>query len=442
MIYRSKYKMKTKFVMARLLALALVALTLGGCETNDDVSSNFYNGDIEELNSEQQRITNPQLSTGEIEDLVAGNTDFALDLYQQVHDEPGNLFYSPFSISIALAMAYAGARNETAQQIEDTLHFTLDQDGLHNAFNFLDRELADREVNPGYNADDGFKLRVTNAIWGQVGEVFVPEFLDTLALNYGAGMNLLDFMADPEHCRLTINSWVEDQTMDRIKDLLPQDSITKETRLVLTNAIYFKAAWNMPFEPENTAAGEFHLLDGGTVSAEIMRQEEMLPYAEGDGFAAVELPYDGEKLSMVVIVPEDLEGFEAALSADGLQTILDDLQTRLVTLSLPKFSFEFPLPLTDVLQAMGMPIAFSAAADFTGIRESGGLMITDVIQKAFVAINEEGTEAAAATAVVLGETYVPDTVTLTVDRPFMIMIRDRPTGTILFIGRVVDPTAG
>jgi len=403
---------------------------------------NPYDGDIENLKSDKQRITNPQLGTGELEELVVGNTDFALDLYQEVRDKPGNLFFSPFSISIALAMTYAGARNETAQQIEETLHFTLGQDGLHKAFNFLDLELADREANPGHNADDGFKLRVVNSIWGQVGEVFVPELLDTLALNYGAGLNLLDFMADPEQCRLTINGWVEDETADRIKDLLPQGSITVDTRLVLTNAIYFKAAWNVPFDPDNTTSGDFHLLDGGTVNAEMMNQNEMLPYAEGDGFAAVELPYDGEKLSMVVIVPQDLEGFEAALSTDGLQTILDDLQTHLVTLRLPKFGFEAPLPLTEVLQEMGMPIAFSAAADFTGIRESGGLMITDVLHKAFVVISEEGTEAAAATAVVVGETAIPQTATLIADRPFMVLIRDRPTGTILFLGRVVDPTAG
>lgn len=437
--------MKREFV-TRLLTIALITtFALTNCGT-DDVGkrhSNAYNSEIKELKSDQHRITTPQPDTDELEELVVGNTDFALSLYQQVRDEPGNLFYSPFSISIAMAMTYAGARNETAQQIEDTLHFTLGQEGLHKAFNFLDLELADRETNPGQDAEDGFRLRVTNSIWGQVGEAYMEEFLNTLALNYGAGLNLLDFMADPEQCRLTINGWVEKETKDRIKDLLPQGTVTVDTRLILTNAIYFKAAWNMPFEPEKTATGEFHLIDGGAMSVDMMNQYGIpLPYARGDGYAAVELPYDGEKLSMMVIVPQDLEDFESALGADTLQSIISDMQTQLVTLSLPKFSFEFPFPLTDVLKEMGMPIAFSEEADFTGIRESGGLMITDVLHKAFVAINEEGTEAAAATAAVIGETAIIETATLIADRPFLILIHDRPTGTILFLGRVVDPTAG
>ena len=249
--------MTSRFMKILLAIVLIAAFAITGCGTDDGTPSG---GEVGELKSDQQRITNPQLGTGELAALVAGNTDFALDLYQQVRATPGNLFYSPFSISIALAMTYAGARNETAQQIEDTLHFTLGQDGLHKAFNFLDLELADREANPGNFAEQGFKLRVTNAIWGQVDEVFVEAFLDTLALHYGAGMHLLDFMADPEQCRLTINGWVADETEDRIKHLLPQGTITVDTRLVLTNAIYFKAAWNLPFEPENTASGEFQAM--------------------------------------------------------------------------------------------------------------------------------------------------------------------------------------
>ena len=421
---------------SRMLS-AVLLLALIGCGT-DDSNDNPYDG-FERLESDKHRITNPALGQGELDELVAGNTAFALDLYQQVRGEDGNLFYSPFSISIALGMTFAGARGQTAQEMQDTLHFTLGQAGLHPAFNYLDLELAGREQDPGHDAKDGFKLRVANSIWGQLNESFVAEFLDALAENYGAGLNLLDFIADPELCRLTINTWVEDRTAGRIEDLLPQGSITVDTRMVLTNAIYFKAAWNTPFETDNTADGEFQLLTGGTVTVPMMHQDEMLPYAEGDGYAAVELPYDGEKLSMVVIVPTDLDTFEAGLTADGLDAIIGDLQTHLVTLAMPKFSFESGMSLAQVLADMGMPTAFSAAADFSGIRASGGLMITDVFHKAFVGVDEAGTEAAAATAVVVGETSVPEQAELDVDRPFLFLIRDIPTGAVLFLGRVVDP---
>jgi len=429
---------RRRFAKAALALCAILALVLPvACGDEDGAGPG---GDVGELKSEKSRITNPDVAAGDLAELAHDNTAFALDLYQVLRDEEGNLLYSPFSISIALAMTFAGARTTTEQAMADVLHFTLGQQGLHPAFNKLDLELIDREANPGPDADDGFKLRIANSIWGQVGFPFESEFLDVLALNYGAGLNLLDFSADPEACRQTINEWVEDRTAGKIEDLLPKMSITTLTRLVLTNALYFKAAWNAPFEEKSTAEGDFQLLEGGTVTTDMMHQVEDLPYGSGDGWEAASLPYDGEQLDMVLIVPADFETYEAGLTAEGLEAVLGSLSEHSLTLALPKFSFKSGFSLAQTLEDMGMGIAMSDAADFSGIADAPGLKITDVFHKTFIAVNEAGTEAAAATAVVVGYDSAPPAATLTVDRPFLFLIRDIPTGTILFVGRVLDPT--
>jgi len=429
-----------QYFVAIPLVLAL-ALALG-CDSDNGGTSDGTD-DFETLKSSKQRITNPDVPQGDLAELVAGNSAFAFDLYQELRGEEGNLFYSPFSISIALAMTFAGARTETERQMAETLHFTLGQDGLHPAFNELDLELDSRDEPPDEYADDGFHLEITNALWGQTGYPFVEAFIDGLAENYGAGLNLLDFMADPEACRLVINDWVEKQTQGKIEDLLPPGSIISLTRLVLTNAIYFKAAWNEDFEPEDTADGRFTRLDGSTVTVPMMNQVQDLNYASGDGFQAVELPYDGEQLSMVVLAPAagEFETFESALTADGVAAIVDELELKEVTLALPRFGCESHFSLKDALTAMGMPVAFTFDSDFTGMTTVEQVAISDVIHKAYVAVNEAGTEAAAATAVIMVGRGAPDPVTLTVDRPFVFLIRDIPTGTILFVGRVLDPAA-
>ena len=244
--------------------------------------------------SDKERITSPNVAPPDLADLVAGNSAFAFDLYQFLREEGnGNLFYSPHSISLALAMTYAGARGETERQMADTLHFTLPQDRLHPAFNGLDLELAHRGEGAQGKDGEGFRLHIVNALWGQEGYEFLSEFLDTLAENYGAGLRLLDFASAPEASRVTINDWVSEQTETRIEDLIPQGIIDPETRLVLTNAIYFNAAWSTPFIPDLTEDGPFYLLDGGQVSVPMMRQTTSFGYAEGEGYQAVELPYDG-----------------------------------------------------------------------------------------------------------------------------------------------------
>jgi serpin B len=266
----------------------------------------------------------------------------------------------------------------------------------------------------------------------------MSPFLDTLALNYGAGIHVLDFASAPEPSRETINAWVEEQTNDKIQDLLPEGSITDLTRLVLTNAIYFSAAWAEPFETSATADRVFHT-PTGDANVPTLAQNEEMRYGEGDGYRAAELAYDGGQLGMVVVVPDNMAAFEANLTGATFTAINASLQTHLVDLKLPKFRFDAPLGLKETLQNLGMTQAFTDAADLSGIDGETGLYVGDVLHKGFVAIDEHGTEAAAATAVIINTDSVPQPATLTVDRPFVFYIRDIPTGAILFVGRVVDP---
>jgi serpin B len=393
--------------------------------------------------SDNPRVTSPDVTASELSDLVSGNSAFAFDLYQALREKEGNLFYSPYSISLALAMTYAGARGETEQQMADTLHF-LSQNRLHNAFNGLDLELASRGEGAQGKDGEGFRLNIVNAIWGQKDYKFLDEFLDVLAENYGAGLRLLDFINAPEEARITINDWVSHQTDGRIEDLIPQGVIDELTRLVLTNAIYFNAAWLSPFDEDATQNGTFHLLNGGEVVVPMMRQSESFEYTEGEGYQAVELLYDGRELSMVLLLPEagHFEEFEASLSADRVDSIMKNLEYKHIALTLPKFEFESEFSLADTLAATGMPIAFTGAADFSGMTGTRELFIAEVLHKAFVSVDEAGTEAAAATAVVMELTSVPEApIEVTVDRPFVFLIRDLETGTVLFVGRVTNPTA-
>jgi serpin B len=398
----------------------------------------------EVLESDKERITSPDVSPSEQALLVEGNSAFAFELYQKLKEKGGNLFYSPYSISLALAMTYAGARGETAQQMADALQFMLEQDRLHPAFNWLDAELASRGEGAAGKDGEGFRLNVVNAIWGQKDYEFLPSFLDVLAENYGAGLRILDFITETEKSRLAINDWVSDQTEERIEDLIPQGAIDALTRLVLTNAIYFNAAWENPFNEDITADGPFYLLDGGQVTVPMMKQTESFGYTEGEGYQAVELQYDGGELSMVILLPAsgDFGVFEEGLQAQQVCDIISGLQLTEVALTMPQFEFDSEFSLKDTLAEMGMPIAFSSNADFSGMTDNRELFISDVVHKAFVAVDEAGTEAAAATAVIMKLTAVPEPpVKVTIDRPFIFLIRDIDTGAILFVGRVLNPSA-
>lgn len=386
----------------------------------------------------------PNVSPDDLQSLATGNTAFALDLYQAVRGEPGNLFFSPYSISAALAMTYAGARGETEQQMAQTLHFALSQERLHPAFNALAQTL---QAVPAQNEGEKypFELHIANSLWGQQGYTFRPEFLETLARSYGAGLRLVDFKRDVEAARQAINSWVSEQTKDKIKDLIPPGTLSDDARLVLANAIYFKAGWRNPFEEELTANGPFTLVDGSQVSVPMMKwsKAESVRYAQGKGYQAVELPYQGDKTAMVLIVPDSGTwlAFESGLTARQLDDILAALDWQQVMVTMPKFRSETSLSLADTLAALGMPAAFTPGqADFSGMDGNRDLAIGAVLHKAFVDVNEAGTEAAAATAIVMVATGLPaEPVWLTVDRPFIYLIRDTQTGTILFMGRLLNP---
>lgn len=424
--------------MKKIIMFALMAIILLGLMAcAQPVASEI-------IRSEKQRVTSPDVNEADLETLVTGNSAFAFDLYQTLREEDGNLFYSPYSISLALAMTYAGARGETAQQMADTLHFVLYQDSLHPAFNGLDIELSQRGEGAKGKNGEGFRLNIVNAIWGQDGYQFLSEFLGVLAENYGAGLRTLDFANAPEESRITINNWVSDQTEDRIEDLIPQGLIDALTRLVLTNAIYFNAAWQHPFSEDITEDGPFYLLDGGEVTVPMMRQTESFSYAEGDEYQAVELPYDGRELSMVILLPRagQFEAFEGSIDAQVVDAILKGLESRQVALTLPEFEFESYFHLREILAAMGMPVAFSGDADFSGMTGNRELFIAEVIHKTFISVDEAGTEAAAATAVVMKEIAAPlEPIEVTIDHPFIFLIRDIETGTILFVGRIVNPSA-
>lgn len=395
--------------------------------------------------SDKERIASPDVSASDAADLVSGDSGFAFDLYRfLVKEKDGNLFYSPYSISLALAMTYAGARGETERQVADTLHFTLPQERLHPAFNNLDLTLARRSEGVEGQDGEGFRLNIVNAVWGQQGYEFLPEYLDVLAENYGAGLRLLDFAGAPEESRVTINDWVSDQTEGKIEDLLPQGVIDGLTRLVLTNAIYFNAAWAEPFDEGMTEDGAFHLLDGGQVTVPMMRQTASFGYAEGADYQAVELPYDGRQLSMVILLPHagEFEPFENSLDAETVDAILKSLAYREIALGMPKFEVESDFSLADALATMGMPDIFSMDADLSGIDGTRELFVKDVVHKAFVSVDEAGTEAAAATAVVIALKAAPEPpIEVTLDQPFIFLIRDIETGAILFVGRVVNPGA-
>ncbi len=399
----------------------------------------------EMVKSDKARDTSP--SGSGLSELVEGNSEFAFALYQQLKEQnDGNIFYSPYSLSLALAMAYAGAEGETADEMADALHFTLSDEALHEAFNYLAQELEKRGENIYATSDDdkGFQLNVVNDAWGQKNFEFLAGYLDTLAVNYGAGLRILDFINDAEGARKPINQYISDQTNGKIEDLIPEGAISELTRLVLTNAIYFNANWQFPFAEDATGSGLFTLLDGSQVDVDMMHQMHSFNYVQGDGYQAVELPYEEGQLSMLVLIPDEgrFEAFENSLDLSLVDDVIAGLYSQTLILALPKFQFDSSFGLKQALSAMGMQQAFSDVADFSGITGGRDLFISDVIHKAYVSVNEAGTEAAAASAVIMVASGMPsEPLTLSINRPFIFLIRDIPTGSILFIGRVMNPAA-
>jgi serpin B len=379
--------------------------------------------------------TAPGGTTSNIDtNLVAGNSAFAFDFYHAIRETEGNLFVSPYSISSALAMVYAGARGETEQQIADTFHYNLPQDQLHAAFYALNDDLSNDSTK------EAFQLSIANSLWGQEGYPFLAEYLDLIAANYKADLNIVDFGGATEQARQRINDWVREETEDKIKELFAKGTISSDTRLVLANAIYFKAEWETPFLV-GTEDSTFYLIDGSQVTVPMMSRRASTRYVVGDGYQAMELPYKGERTSMVIFLPDEgrFEELEQGLSSEQIEAVLHTMDSTDVMLYMPKFEYETALELNDTLAAMGMPSAFiSGQADFSGINGARSLFISYVVHKAFVAVDEMGTEAAAATGVAMAES-MPTVVRA--DHPFVFFIRDMQSGTILFVGRMLNPAA-
>ncbi len=427
----------SKFLMTiTALGLALSACQVpgGGAKVEQNIAQ-----------SSQARIAAPNVPAGDLGSLVEGNNAFAFDLYRSVGSQSGNLVFSPYSISLALAMTYGGARSSTETQMAQTMHYLLTQERLHPAFNSLDLELQQEGQAPSKDIQP-LQLSIANGVWAQQDHPFLPAYLDLVAENYGAGIHLADFVNQAESARQGINQWVSDQTRNKINNLIPQGALDALTRMVLVNAIYFKADWESPFDPNSTGDAPFNLPDGSQTQVKMMSNTlHGIPYTQGSGYQAIELPYQGGSAVMDVLVPDagTFQGFENALDSQKFDGILKDLRPATVALGLPKFTYSSEFSLADTLKAMGMGDAFDPKlADFSGMDGQRDLYIGAVIHKAFVAVDEKGTEAAAATAVIMQAASAPagDIVRLTIDRPFLYVIRDAASGQILFVGRVIHPS--
>jgi len=365
-----------------------------------------------------------------------GINKFSFDLYKKLKDEnkEKNLFYSPASISIALAMTYAGARGNTEKQMADVLNFTLPQDRLHLAYSKLIENLK--------SAKD-YELSIANALWLQKDYKLLQEFLNIMGKYYKGGFNEVDYIGDPQGARIKINDWVSRETKEKIKDILQPGDITKLTRLVITNAIYFKGKWLTEFDKEFTRDEDFYLINGQKTKVKMMYQENRFNYYENDDLQLLEMPYKGDKVSMVIILPKTgkFVTVENMMDEKKLQEWLKNAMKTKVKVYIPRFKFTQMFGLSEDLSKMGMEDAFDEnKADFSGINgRKNDLYISKVIHKAFVEVNEEGTEAAAATAVILDTKALIEELVFKADHPFIFFIRDKEAGSILFMGRVMDP---
>ncbi|HUT29273.1 MAG TPA: serpin family protein [Sedimentisphaerales bacterium] len=385
--------------------------------------------------------------------IVRGNNRFVLELYAKLRDKEGNLFCSPYSISTAVAMVCAGARGQTEQQIAEAMHFPIApaadpappsnllprREQFHRRFRDVMDSLNSRTEKGAY------ELHVANALWGQRGCRFYKEYIELVETNYHGRLTEVDFITAAERARETINTWVEKQTKEKIKNLIPPGALDRLTRLVLTNAIYFKGSWASRFEKEGTRQAPFTLTGGDKVNVLMMNQTETFNYMQAEDFQVLEMPYVENELSMLIFLPKQFDGlneFERALSFENLSEWLMKLRKTKVIASIPRFKITSEFALTDVLKSMGIKDAFSDKADFSAMTGMKDLYISAVLHKAYVDVTEEGTEAAAATGIVVGITSVqPPPPTFRADHPFLFLIRDNLTGSILFIGRVMNPAA-
>ena len=405
--------MKSK-IIASLLILSMLLL---GCAPQPTIPSTDDTG-----------------ATGEgVAELVKANNQFGLDFYSKVSQEPGNVFISPWSLSSALSMTYEGARGETAKEMKDVMHLP-DAEVRHSSFAKLFNDINKK--------DKDYQLYTANALWAQEDFPFLQEYTDLIMKYYAGKTTNVDFVQNAEEARKTINDWVEMQTNDKIKDLFPPNSLNALTRLVLTNAIYFKGNWANQFKESNTHEADFKVSPEKTVQVDMMSMhDEDFNYYEDDNMQILEMPYEGNELSMMVLLPKDNLGqLESSISAENIDAWRNSLRQESLDIYMPKFTFETKYFLKDTLKEMGMPLAFTENADFSGMDGRKDLFIDIVVHQAFVEVNEEGTEAAAATGVGMTLTAMPMVKTFRADHPFIFLIQERSSGNILFLGRVVDPS--
>jgi serpin B len=364
---------------------------------------------------------------------VAGMNEFAVDLYRAVvAEQSGNTIVGPYSATFALSMIYAGARGQTATEIAEVLHADgLDPANWHEGINAYDLTLDAR------TAGSPTEWNAANKVCTQPGLALRDEYLDVLTGAYGSPLAQVDFGAAPETARELINGWIGGETNELIPELFPTGSFDATTRMVLVNAVAMDAPWEFPFDPAATASAPFTLADGTTVDVAMMHYNEYLPSLWTEDLQAVELPYGGGALSMVVIAPTDLAAFEAELTTESLAAVIDQIQDGGIHLLLPKWTARTHVQMNGTLSALGMPTAFSGAADFSGMVDGGGLFLAQVEHEAVIEVDEQGTRAAAATGGEMAASHGP---TIEINRPYLYVIRDQGAGTILFIGRVTDPT--
>lgn len=412
----------------RSVCAAVVVLSMTACATDEAPSESPLF-----VRSALERSTDPQTDAIATAKQVEGNTDFAFDLYRALKSEEGNLFFSPFSITTAIAQAWAGANGATASEIAETLHFTGTQEATHAALNALDRDLT--------VDSEHLSVAIANALWASPKITPREEYLDVLALNYGAGVGVVDF-SRTQHAVDTINAWVSEETRGTIPQLLTAEDLSGATTAVLTNTVDMRADWALPFEKTSTADATFTALDGSEHQVPMMGQVGHFPYTEGVGFQAAALPLStasGRSYSLLVIKPTDFGAFEAGVDRTRLDAIRAQLQPANIALNVPKLEVRTSAKLKDALSALGMPTAFGDA-DFGGISQPPPGQIKNVIHQARLKLDEAGLEASAATAVIFGDASIsepePVEASLVLDRPFLLAIVHAPSQSVLFLGRV------
>lgn len=428
------------------VVLSSILATLVGCGSStlpaqeEDCSGSDVANCV--VASAEARLVAPPVPLTDVEILVHGNTAFAFDLYREVAAEPGNVFFAPFSISESLTMTWAGARGATESQMASALHLALPQGQVHPAFGAL-KDTITHPKDPGKGSDGGaFHLTFASALFGQVGYPIALPFLDTVAHTYGAVLHVVDFVGAPELARATINDWMGDHSGQWICNFLAPGSITAATRMVLGSAVHFSAAWKTPFQPIDTRFAPFTRRDGSTIQVPTMTATQNLAYGEGESYSAVQLPYDAGDVAMILLLPPagGLDALESSLSPERLTSIVAGLEKRSVAIELPVFKVESSIGLAAPLGRLGMQAPFSDSADFSGMSGAPGLGLDEVVHQTFVDVDEAGTEAAAAVSTVFTTTaaYLPAAIRF--ERPYLFLVRDGVTGSVLFLGRVDDPS--